>query len=72
MATNDAGHDVWVDAVSHEPVDPKTAKHRSFYNGKMYHFADMVNKKTFDDDPQLWIPTPHATETSANLPAEDL
>ncbi|MDQ2801062.1 MAG: YHS domain-containing protein [Armatimonadota bacterium] len=67
MANNDAGHDVWTDPVSHVAVDPDTAKHRSFYAGKMYHFADLVNKRTFDEDPQLWIPTPHASETSASL-----
>ena len=59
--------DVWVDPVSHQPVDPAHSKHRSFYAGHMYHFVDRVNKETFDQDPQLWIPTAHASETSAAL-----
>lgn len=64
--------EVWVDAVSHEPVDPKLSKHRSFYAGHMYHFATLINKQTFDQDPQLWIPTAHASLNSANLdPTED-
>ena len=68
MADNDAGHDVWTDAVSHVTVDPDKSHDRSFYNGKMYHFANAVNKRTFDEDPQLWVSTAHASETSANLP----
>lgn len=65
--SSDANHDVWVDPVSHLSVDPAKSKDRSFYNGKMYHFEDGVNKKTFDEDPSLWISTPHASETSASL-----
>ncbi len=59
--------DVWVDAVSHAPVEPGRADHRSFYAGHMYHFETLVNKQTFDEDPQLWIPTAHASVTSASL-----
>jgi YHS domain-containing protein len=62
-----AERDVWTDAVSHQPVDPATAQHRSFYAGHMYHFATLVNKQTFDQDPQLWAPTAHASVTSASL-----
>jgi YHS domain-containing protein len=67
MADTNELHDVWVDAVSHLPVDPDKAKHRSFYAGKMYHFEDLTNKQTFDQDPQLWVSTPHASETSASV-----
>lgn len=68
MADNDAEHDVWVDAVSHVGVDPAKSKHRSFYNGKMYHFVDLTNKRTFDEDPQLWVSTAHVSEISSSLP----
>ena len=67
MAEDGSGHDVWTDAVSHVEVDPDRAKHRSFYNGKMYHFADLTNKRVFDEDPQLWVPTAHASEISSHL-----
>jgi YHS domain-containing protein len=62
-----AERDVWTDPVSHQPVDQATAKHQSFYAGHMYHFGTLVNKQTFDQDPELWIPTPHASVTSASL-----
>lgn len=58
--------DVWVDPVSHQPVE-RGAPHRSFYAGHMYHFTTLVNKQTFDQDPQLWVPTAHASVTSATL-----
>jgi len=67
MAYEDAEHDVWTDPVSHLEVDPARSKHRSFYNGKMYHFVDLTSKQTFDEDPQLWVSTPHASEISSNL-----
>ncbi len=67
MSSYITDHDVWVDPVSHEAVDPAKSKDRSFFNGKMYHFNDGVNKRTFDEDPELWISTPHASETSASL-----
>ena len=67
MADYDEEHDVWTDPVSHVPVDPAQSKNRSFYAGKMYHFEDGVNKRTFDDDPELWVSTAHASETSATL-----
>lgn len=64
--------EVWVDAVSHEPVDPKQSKHRSFYAGHMYHFATLINKQTFDQDPQLWVSTAHASPNAGNIdPTED-
>lgn len=59
--------DVWVDPVSHQPVDRVTSHNRSFYAGHMYHFASLVNKQTFDQDPQLWVPTAHASVTSAAI-----
>ena len=59
--------DVWVDPVGHQAVEPATAEHQSFYAGHMYHFASLVNKQTFDQDPQLWVPTAHASVTSASL-----
>ncbi len=61
------GRDIFTDPVSHESVDPADALHRSFYEGHMYHFASLVNKQTFDQDPQLWVSTPHASVTSASL-----
>ena len=60
-------HDVWVDAVSHQAADPAQSRDRSFYEGKMYHFVDGVNKEIFDQDPQLWVSTAHASETSSSL-----
>lgn len=59
--------DVWVDAVSHQAVDWSASHHRSFYAGHMYHFVSLSNKQTFDQDPQLWVPTAHASVTSATL-----
>ena len=67
MAYKESEHDVWVDPVSHEAVDPDKSRLQSFYAGKHYHFADAINKRTFDDDPQLWVSTPHVSETSASL-----
>lgn len=61
------GKDIWVDAVSHEPVDPRQSKDRSFYAGHMYHFNSLANKQIFDEDPQLWVRTAHASQTSAHL-----
>ncbi len=68
MADNGAEHDVWTDPVSHLEVKPDGAHHSSFYNGKTYHFSDKTNKQVFDEDPQLWVSTAHASETSASLP----
>lgn len=67
LAQGEDSHDVWVDAVSHRPVDPATSRNKSFYAGKMYHFEDRTNKQQFDEDPQLWVSTAHASETSAHL-----
>ena len=59
--------DVWVDPVGHQPVDPAAVQHQSFYAGHLYHFASLTNKQTFDQDPQLWVSTAHASTTSAHL-----
>ena len=67
MAYNEAEHNVWTDAVTHRAVDPDTAREQSFYNGKTYHFESATSKATFDQDPQLWVSTPHASETSAHI-----
>jgi len=67
MKNEDADHDVWEDPVSHQPVDPQGSPHQSFYAGRFYHFADVTNKQIFDEDPQLWVSTPHVSETSASL-----
>lgn len=67
MADNNAEHDVWTDPVSHFAVDPEKSKYRSFYNGKTYHFSDAVSKHTFDENPELWVSTPHASEISSHL-----
>ncbi len=57
----------FVDPVSQQPVDPRTAPHQSFYAGRHFYFTDLTNKQTFDGDPQLWVSTPHASVTSASL-----
>ena len=67
MVYEDADHDVREDPVSHEKVDPRTSPHQSFYAGRHYHFVSITNKQVFDEDPQLWVSTPHASETSASL-----
>lgn len=63
--------DVWVDPISHEAVDPQRSKHRSFHAGHMYHFASLTNKQQFDEDPELWVPAPHAVQTSAHITSYD-
>lgn len=70
MDTADETHDVWVDAVSHEPVG-RGSRWQSFYAGKHYHFASEISKQTFDEDPQLWVSTAHASQTSADLSPAD-
>ena len=67
MDYTEAGHDVCVDPVTHLAVDPRTSQHQSFYDGRHYHFMDLTSKQTFDEDPQLWVSTPHASETSAHI-----
>jgi len=69
MADNGPEHDVWTDPVSHLEVDPDRGgpRYSSFYDGKTYHFSDVTSKQTFDEDPQLWVSTAHASETSAHL-----
>lgn len=67
MAYEDADHDVWEDLISHERVDPQASSHQSFYAGRHYHFVSLTNKRVFDEDPQLWVSMPHASETSASL-----
>lgn len=67
MNSQDSEHDVWIDAVSHEAVPQSNHRFQSFYDGKHYHFTDAVNKQTFDEDPQLWVSTAHASQTSAHL-----
>jgi len=69
MNPQDSRHDVWIDAVSHEAVSEHDHHYQSFYDGKHYHFKDSVNKQTFDEDPQLWVSTAHASQTSAHLSA---
>jgi len=69
MNSQDNERDVWIDAVSHEAVAEGNHHYQSFYEGKHYHFADRVNKQTFDEDPQLWVSTAHASQTSAHLSA---
>jgi len=65
------GRTVMIDPVSHEPVEPGMAAGRSFFNGHTYHFRTLVNKRTFDDDPELWISTPHSSMNSAAINIED-
>jgi YHS domain-containing protein len=71
MATATDRRNVFVDPVSHEPVEPGQVAGRSFYNGHTYHFKTLVNKRTFDEDPQLWVSTPHASQNSSNIDIED-
>ena len=67
MAYVESEHDVWTDAVTHRAVDPDMARDQSFYGGKTYHFESAASKATFDENPALWVSTPHASETSAHL-----
>jgi YHS domain-containing protein len=67
MADENTDRDVWEDAVSHERVDPRTSSHQSFYAGRHFHFVSVTNKRIFDEDPQLWVSTPHASDQSASL-----
>ena len=70
MATID-DRAVYVDPVSHEYVEPGTEAGKSFYNGKTYHFKTRTNLAVFREDPQLWVPTPHATMVSSSLDPTD-
>jgi YHS domain-containing protein len=67
MTTISGERDILIDPVSHEEVDVKHSGGSSFYCGHRYFFIDWVNKRTFDENPQLWIPTPHGSLTSAAL-----
>ncbi len=62
---------VYVDPVSHEQVDPNNYAARYHFNGRTYHFATVENKQIFNDDPMLWISTPHASVNSSNIDIED-
>jgi YHS domain-containing protein len=64
-------HDVFVDPISHHAVSPETARVKSFYNGRMYYFEDRTNKQVFERDPELWIPTPHASMNSSSISPTD-
>lgn len=55
------------DPVSHVTLNRDEAVAKSAYNGTMYYFADRVNKQSFDEDPMLWVSTPHASMTSADV-----
>ena len=64
--------EIFIDPVSHEKLNRETSVGRSVYNGLAYHFTSRVNKDIFDEDPQLWISTPHASLTSVDLtPVDD-
>ena len=60
------------DPVSHRAIDPRRAHGKSFYRHTMYYFESRVNKTTFDEDPELWIPTPHASLTSSSIAPDQL
>jgi len=62
---------VYVVPVSHEQVDPNHFAGRVHFNGRTYHFATVENKQIFNDDPMLWISTPHASMNSSNIDIED-
>ena len=49
------------DPVGHQSVNPDTARWKHFYNGRMYYFTSEENKRTFKEDPQLWVSTPHGS-----------
>ena len=55
------------DPVSHVTLNRDDAVAKSAFNGTMYYFADPVNKQSFDEDPMLWVSTPHASLTSADV-----
>ena len=71
MANATDNRNVYVDPVSHEPVDPNNFAGRVHFNGHTYHFATIENKMVFADDPQLWVSTPHASMNSSNIDIED-
>ncbi len=58
---------VYNDPVSHEAVNVDGANYKSFYNQKTYFFVNLTNKQIFDEDPSLWISTPHGAQTSSAL-----
>ena len=71
MAQAVDSHNVYVDPVTHEAVDPAHYAARYHYNGRNYHFASVESKKMFESDPMLWVSTPHASMNSSNIDIED-
>lgn len=67
LVMGDVHDDLERDPVSHDRVDSESARWHSSYNGKLYHFTTRESKKIFEEDPQLWISTPHASVNSAAL-----
>jgi len=63
--------EIAIDPVSHEDVDMRHAAGKSYYRHQTYYFATIVNKQIFDQDPQLWVPTPHGSMTSSALSPEE-
>ena len=67
MENNAQDRDVWTDAVTHNPIDPQGPRLESYYNGKWFHFESADSKAQFDEDPELWASTPHASVQSSHL-----
>lgn len=44
-----------IDPVCGMEVDPKTATNKSNYQGKMYYFCSLEDKKAFDKEPQKYV-----------------
>ncbi len=44
-----------LDVVCHMQVDEKTAKWKSEYNGKTYHFCASMCKEKFDKNPEKYV-----------------
>jgi YHS domain-containing protein len=55
--------DMGKDPVCGMDVDPKTAAHRSQYQGQTYYFCSSGCKKSFDQEPQKYV----AKASTANL-----
>ena len=59
--------DVWTDAVTHREVDLNGPRFQSLHMGRWFHFESADSKAQFDEDPELWASTPHASVESSHL-----
>jgi len=44
-----------IDPVCGMEVDPKSATHKSNYQGQTYYFCSLEDKKAFDKEPQRYV-----------------